>query len=617
MVPTGESEVQAARRQLERVLASPGFSRNERLGRFLRFVVEQHLESRDGEIKESVIAIEVFGRRPDHDPKQDSIVRTEAARLRARLSEYYSGEGKNDALVIELPKGRYAPVFCEATVEPKLGPRPPLMRRRAMLLGGVAAATAASGFTAWKLWPSDSGIRSLAVLPFENPAKDDDAEFLCNGLTDSLIRQIAALPSLTVKRGGVFKGKNVDPQAAGRQLGVDAIVSGTVARRSGQLRITAELVDVRTGAVLWSGKYDRDEADLLPIQDQIASAILDEGIRLKLSEADRRRLVQHSTNNPEANELYLRALFYEAKETEGDYLTARKLLLEAIGKDKNFARAFGALARNYVIMAVDGYARPTEAWPLVKLYAEKALVLDPTLLEANAGLGAEAFWNQWNWSLAEQQYETALQSAADHSAMGYVLERWAVGRPDDALRLIRKVRVVDPLDLAWKLREADMLLRTAQTQSAAEIYEEIIRDSRDDPRAYFGLAEVRNTQKQFDQAITQLRLGYDALGAMDDSLLDVLAKARGAEGYRQAEKAGAQVELDGLAKNSASDSYVSPLDFSRAHARLGHKQQAFAYLDAAFADRAPGLVFLKVDHVWDSIRNEQRFQDAVKKVGLP
>ena len=617
MAPTGESEALAARRQLERVLASPGFSRNERLSRFLRFVVEQHLESRDGEIKESVIAIEVFGRRPDHDPKQDSIVRTEAARLRARLREYYSGEGKNDPLVIELPKGRYAPVFCHAAVEPKLVPRLPVTRRRAMLLGGVAAATAASGLTAWKLWPSDSGIRSLAVLPFENPANDADAEFLCNGLTDSLIRQITALPALTVKRGGVFKGKNVDPQVAGRQLGVDAIVSGTVARRSGQLRITSELVAVRTGAVLWSGQYDRDEADLLLIQDQIASAILDEGIRLKLSEAERRRLVQRSTNNREANELYLRAIFYEAKETEGDYLMARKLLLEAIDKDKNFARAFGALARNYVIMAVDGYARPTEAWPLVKLYAEKALVLDPALLEANAGLGAEAFWNQWNWSLAEQQYETALQSAADRSALGYVLERWAVGRPDDALRLIRKVRVVDPLDLGWKLREADMLLRTAQTPKAAEIYEEIIRDSPDDPRAYFGLAEVRNTQKQFDEAIAQLRLGYDALGATDDSLLEVLAKARGAEGYRQAERAGAQLELDGLAKNATSHSYVSPLDFARAHARLGHKQQAFAYLDAAFEDRAPGLVFLKVDHVWDSIRNEQRFQDAVKRVGLP
>src|SRR5579864_58117 len=110
-MPTAESEVGAARRQLERVLASPGFSRNERLSRFLRFVVDQHLAGRDQELKESVIAIEVLGRSPDHDPKRDSIVRTEAARLRARLSEYYLGEGKADPLVIELPKGGYVPVL--------------------------------------------------------------------------------------------------------------------------------------------------------------------------------------------------------------------------------------------------------------------------------------------------------------------------------------------------------------------------------------------------------------------------------------------------------------------------------------------------------------------------
>src|ERR1017187_2331092 len=119
-MPTAKPDVAAARRQLNRVLGSSGFSRNERLARFLRFVVEQHLEGKDGEIKESVIAFEVFGRGPDHDPRQDSIVRTEAARLRARLSDYYVGEGKNDALVIELPKGGYAPVFRQATVEPAI-----------------------------------------------------------------------------------------------------------------------------------------------------------------------------------------------------------------------------------------------------------------------------------------------------------------------------------------------------------------------------------------------------------------------------------------------------------------------------------------------------------------
>src|SRR5262249_39010808 len=117
-MPIAESEELAARGELDRVLASAGFSRNERMGRFLRFVVEQHLAGKDGELKESVIAIEVFGRRPDHDPAEDSIVRTEAGRLRARLAEYYIGEGKGDALVIELPKGGYVPAFHRVEAAP-------------------------------------------------------------------------------------------------------------------------------------------------------------------------------------------------------------------------------------------------------------------------------------------------------------------------------------------------------------------------------------------------------------------------------------------------------------------------------------------------------------------
>jgi len=211
--------------------------------------------------------------------------------------------------------------------------------------------------------PADAGIRVLAVFPFENSAKDDDAEFLCDGVTQSLIRQLASLPALTVKRGP--KGKTVDPQEAGRQLKVDAIVTGSIARRSGKILVNVELVDARTGAVLWSSpSYDRDEADLLRTQDEIVRKIIDDGIRIKLSGADRRRLGQHSTTDPEAMQLFMRAIHHHAKETEAGFLEARPLLLRAVEKDKNFALAYWALAKNYSLMAVDGYARPAEAWPM-------------------------------------------------------------------------------------------------------------------------------------------------------------------------------------------------------------------------------------------------------------
>src|SRR5215471_4621816 len=153
-MPTAGSDVEAARRQLERVLASPGFSRNERLSRFLRFVVEQHLAGRDAEIKESLIAVEVLGRNPDHDPRQDSIVRTEAARLRARLSEYYLGEGKRDSVVIELPKGGYVPVIRgepETSETSTVHERAKSPKRRLWAVAALAMLIVASAAVAWWL----------------------------------------------------------------------------------------------------------------------------------------------------------------------------------------------------------------------------------------------------------------------------------------------------------------------------------------------------------------------------------------------------------------------------------------------------------------------------------
>src|SRR5262249_32256126 len=158
----------------------------------------------------------------------------------------------------------------------------------------------------------------------------------------------------------------------GRQLGVDAIVTGAVTRRSERLLIRAELVDVRTGVQLWSGTYDRSGTDVLLLQDEITTAILEEGIRIRLSGDERRRIVRHPTDDPVAYELYLRAEHYRDRETETDYQSARSLLEQAIAKDPKFARAHMALAGIYVFMAVDGYARPTEAWPLVDKYAQQA-----------------------------------------------------------------------------------------------------------------------------------------------------------------------------------------------------------------------------------------------------
>jgi tetratricopeptide (TPR) repeat protein len=171
-----------------------------------------------------------------------------------------------------------------------------------------------------------------------------------------------------------------------------------------------------------------------------------------------------------------------------------------------------------------------------------------------------------------------------------------------------------------RLREADLLSHLNQTEVAANLYAEIIRDEPSDMRGYFGLAEVRRVQERFGDAIDQLRQGLETASGntpLDTSLQDLFARAQGAAGYREVERVIAEIELDNLEIRSARDMYVSPLDFGRAHARLGNKTQAFDYLNAALEDRSPGLMFLKVDRAWDAVRSDPQFEEVVRRVGLP
>src|SRR5262245_59306324 len=184
-MPPGDLRDEAVREQLERVLASPGFSRNERLSRFLQFVVERHLEGRDSELKESLIAVEVFGRNPGYDPKEDAIVRTEAMRLRERLGKYYAGEGRGDPVIIELPKGGYTPVFRQPVAHPGLGNKRRIWFTAALV--GLAAVLAAGWW--WVRQRSEPVV--IAVLPLDNLSRDPGEDYFADGLTDEIIRNLS------------------------------------------------------------------------------------------------------------------------------------------------------------------------------------------------------------------------------------------------------------------------------------------------------------------------------------------------------------------------------------------------------------------------------------------
>ncbi len=277
-------------------------------------------------------------------------------------------------------------------------------RRAALWIGTALALTL--GAAAWmRFHASRSAIDSLAVLPFENATNDPNAEYLGDGLTESLIDQMSRVPSLKVMaRTTVTRFKRTaDPRAAGRQLGVGAVLVGTISKRDRQLVISAELVEISTGARLWGQTYDRPAADLLRVQDSIAWEIAD-GLRLRLSRQEKRSLVAHMTDNPEAYELFLRARFLLQHDTEQDDLEARRLYLQALEKDPNFVDAYSGVASTYARSAGNGYASPMEAWSRADEYARKALDLDPGNFSARVSLAVRHFQFDWDWPLAEREF---------------------------------------------------------------------------------------------------------------------------------------------------------------------------------------------------------------------
>jgi adenylate cyclase len=368
---------------------------------------------------------------------------------------------------------------------------------------------------------------------------------------------------------------------------------------------------------LWGDTYQRSADQLVLLQDEIASAIVDEGIRLRLSGEERRALIRHPTDDPEAYRLYLRARHAVLRNTEEDLLHARELLTEAIARDPRFVAALHNLSATHIATALDGYERPTEAIPHAMRYVNRMLEIDPQYALAHVDAAVIAFFFSWDWLHAEREW--ALASAAANEALptqelvAHAMMQWVTQGPDEALRVVRRLRQLDPLTVSYAVREADYLFHAGRLDEAATLYERTLTNAVT-VDALLGLAEVRRAQGRFDEALEVRRRAHEAAG--DTALMDVFATARGVEGYRLVERRAVELELLTL-RTRALDAYVSPLDLARAHAQLGNREQAFEYFEDAFADHAPGLVFLRVDNAWDQIRDDPRFDAAIQRVGLP
>ncbi|HEV8657272.1 MAG TPA: protein kinase [Thermoanaerobaculia bacterium] len=490
---------------------------------------------------------------------------------------------------------------------------------RALLSIGAALALTVVAAVAWvRFRTPPSAIGSLAVLPFENATHDPNAEYLGDGLTESLIDQMSRVPSLKIMaQTTVMRFKHTaDPRAAGRQLGVGAIVVGTISKRDHQIIVSAELVEISTGARLWGETYDRPADDLLRIQDSITWQIVD-GLRLRLSRDEKRSLVTHATQNPEAYELFLRARFLLQHDTEEDDLEARRLYLQALDKDPNFADAYLGVAGTYARSAGNGYAPPMEAWSRADEYGRKALDLDPGNFGARVGLAVRHFQRDWDWPLAEREFRELSTDPRLFVRVSYqpvAMFFWATGRPEQSVAVMERGLRVDPKNVESRVMMADFLAEAGRFNDSINEYNAIIAAERADPRPLFGLANVLRRRGDTTAAIDTLRKAYELTD--EQAGLEALANARTEKDYDDAEIAIARRRLDNL-QALAKERYVSPLDLARLHAQVHNREKAFAALELALAERSPGLVYLKVDRAWDPIRDDARFATIIHRLGIP
>src|SRR5215813_8009398 len=453
-------------------------------------------------------------------------------------------------------------------------------------------------------------VDSIAILPFANDTASTDAEYLSDGITESIINSLSQLPNLRVSARSLvfrYKGKDVDPRIAGQELNVRAVLTGRVVQRGNNLTVQTELVEAGTGSQLWGQQYNRQLAEILTVQEDIASEISGR-LQSRLTGEDLKRMTRRYTQDTEAYQLYLRGRYNWNKGTIEGFQKAIDYFQQATDKDPKYGLAYAGLADSNLSLGTYWVEAITEA----KAAAMKALQIDDSLAEAHVAVGNIKLLLDWDWASANKEYKRAIQLAPSlalaHNQYGMYLA--AMGRLDEAVAAVQRALELEPLspiinsDLAW------YLLYGGKYDRAAEQFKKTLEIDTSYVSAHWGLGITYRQLGMFKEAINVLNKALDLSG--DSPVIS------GHVGYSYAmsgDAAAARKVLDELNQLSRRR-YVSSVSVALIHTGLGDKDRAFEALQRAFDEHDFSLVFLKVAPWFQSLRTDNRFRDLLSKMSL-
>jgi serine/threonine protein kinase/TolB-like protein/tetratricopeptide (TPR) repeat protein len=495
----------------------------------------------------------------------------------------------------------------------------PFAHHKKGLLALAAAAIlilAGLGYGAYR-WLSSHTVDSLAVLPFTNGGGDANIDYLSDGITESLIDNLAHVPQLKVKsRNSVFryKGKDVDVQKVGNDLGVAALVIGRVVPRGDSIEVSAELTDVRDNTEIWGQHYSGKSADIISLQQQIAGDIA-EKLRSKISTSEKEQVTKLGTQNPEAYELYLKGRYAWNKRTASDIATAISYFNQAIAKDPAYALAYSGLADAYGILPNFGGA-PSENYPKSNVAARKALELDATLARPHAELGANEMEYDWDFAGGEAEFKKAFElDSNDATAHQWYAEDigWIGGREREALAEANRAHQLDPLSAIMSVTVGIVDISARKYDEAIVICKKVANENPTFAATHSHLAQAYWGKRMYPQAIAE-RKAYGQLSG-DQNEAEFASALE--QGFRSAGWKGALTKGIEARQAQRKTGYSSAYRIAELYADLGDKDQAFRWLNTACQERDLLLLGLKTDFSLDPIRSDPRFPELVRKVGLP